>query len=71
MVRISHDGKVMSFTQGITDSVVSLYAATIYQGIRDRKHKLWKNIASHERLYTPYESDAGILLHMESSQWEN
>jgi hypothetical protein len=52
-------------------SVVSLLAATPYQGNPDRNHKLW-NIVSSER----YTLHMQVLLeccyiYMESSQWEN
>jgi hypothetical protein len=47
-------------------SVVSLLAATLYQGNPDRNHKCW-NIVSTEiyiYIYTPYAGAAGLFLHM-------
>ena len=65
VTQIFHNGqptfKVMTSTYpiGSLGSVASLLAATLYQGNRERKHKLW-NIVSTER----YAGAAGMLLHM-------
>jgi hypothetical protein len=47
-----------------------LLAAALYQGNPDRNHKLW-NIVSTETYNIPYAGAAGMLLHINGSQWEN
>ena len=52
--------------------MASLLAATIYQGNRDMNHRLW-NFGSTEGyiIYNAYAGTAGMLLYINSSQWEN
>jgi hypothetical protein len=47
-----------------------LLAAALYQGNPDRNHKLW-NIVSTETYNITYAGAAGMLLHINGSQWEN
>ena len=63
--------EVMTSTElwGTLGSVVSLLAATLYQGNHVRSHKLW-NVASTERDILHMQVEC-CYTWMESSQWEN
>ena len=44
-------------------SIGSLFAATVYQGHPDRKHKLWNIISTESYIHHTY-ACAGMLLHI-------